>query len=46
MKKEQAFKIIKLTLELAISSGKITKLEDLASILEAFNVISKDDGKQ
>ena len=43
MKKEQALKIIKLTLELAISSGKITKLEDTAAILEAFKVISKEN---
>lgn len=43
MKKDQALKIIKVTLELAIASGKITKLEDTAAILEAFNVISKDN---
>jgi hypothetical protein len=40
MKKEQALEIIKQALEIAISSGKITKLEDTAVLLEAFKIIS------
>lgn len=42
MTKEQALKIIKAALELAIASGKITKLEDTATILKAFETISKE----
>lgn len=42
MKKEQALKVIKQALELAIASGKVTTLEDTATILQAFETIVKE----
>ena len=41
MKTEQALKVIKQALELAIKSGKIETLEDTAVLLQAFDTIVK-----
>ena len=45
MKKEQALQVIKQALELAIGSGKNLKLEEVSSILNAFQIISSEVSK-
>jgi hypothetical protein len=46
MKKEQALKIIKQALEVAIGSGKIIRLEDMTVIIQAFDFIKNESLKQ